>query len=526
MEACSGGNHTTQTQSSQNAEDSNTCVICSEAWKRSGSHCAVSLACGHLFGKKCIEKWIQSRAKRYAAKDINCPMCNKIARLVDLRHVIPSRIAAKDTAIVDQLKAELEKKKVQIKADERFLDQSRLALAVLNNQIKSREAKLKHKSEKLIMTPPVLDTKPDTPIPTAEMEIIILSSQERENEEQQEEEKEEEEKEEEEKEEDIRQLQSYRINLSHRLSENRNVSRVMAVDSCNQTAYISFKSTESESGIIKLNPERTTSTDFLPIHTGLIKDVKHNNDGLIVTTSLDKSVKITSTISNEVTDTVSLPSPGWSCCFDPDDSYRVVCGLTDSRILVYDRRNTRTYVEQLSSPLVSKTPLHSMFFKTVDHESKIYCCNLNQTFIWDAQSTCTFLRLDGYGDFNPYSLSDHGSYQILLSSRNKTSTKHQLLDFGSHNSNTPTIVSTFDSAAPQKGFARTYSYTPQDTFQNPTICYGDEASGTLNLIRRNRLFQHFNIHSCPLDIKLFDSERLAFLTDNRFFLLKPFYING
>lgn len=247
------------------------------------------------------------------------------------------------------------------------------------------------------MTPPVLDTKPDTPIPTAEMEIIILSSQERENEEQQEEEKEEEEKEEEEKEEDIRQLQSYRINLSHRLSENRNVSRVMAVDSCNQTAYISFKSTESESGIIKLNPERTTSIDFLPIHTGLIKDVKHNNDGLIVTTSLDKSVKITSTISNEVTDTVSLPSPGWSCCFDPDDSYRVVCGLTDSRILVYDRRNTRTSVEQLSSPLVSKTPLHSMFFKTVDHESKIYCCNLNQTFIWDAQSTCTFLRLDGYG---------------------------------------------------------------------------------------------------------------------------------
>lgn len=64
---------------------------------------------------------------------------------MDLRHVIPSRIAAKDTAIADQLKAELEKKKVQIKADERFLDQSRLALAVLNNQIKSRKAKLKHK---------------------------------------------------------------------------------------------------------------------------------------------------------------------------------------------------------------------------------------------------------------------------------------------------------------------------------------------------------------------------------------------
>ena len=43
------------------------------------------------------------------------------------------------------------------------------------------------------MTPPVLDTKPYTPIPTAETETIILSSQERESEEQQEEEEKEEE---------------------------------------------------------------------------------------------------------------------------------------------------------------------------------------------------------------------------------------------------------------------------------------------------------------------------------------------
>lgn len=59
--------------------------------------------------------------------------------MIDLRSVIPSRIAAKDTAISDKLKAELERKKVQVKEDERLLDNSRLALVVLKNQITSRE---------------------------------------------------------------------------------------------------------------------------------------------------------------------------------------------------------------------------------------------------------------------------------------------------------------------------------------------------------------------------------------------------
>lgn len=69
----------------------------------------------------------------------------RIARLTDLRIVMPSRIVAKDTAIVDKLKAELERKKVQVKEGERLLDNSRLALAVLANQIKSQKEKLRRR---------------------------------------------------------------------------------------------------------------------------------------------------------------------------------------------------------------------------------------------------------------------------------------------------------------------------------------------------------------------------------------------
>lgn len=317
----------------------------------------------------------------------------------------------------------------------------------------------------------------------------------------------------------------------------------MAVDTLDQTSFISFKSTESESGVIHLNPQHAASIDYIPIHTGLIKDVKYSeNSSLLMTTSLDKTLKFTSAISSVVTDTVALPLPGWSCCFDPNDDYKVACGLSDSTVRVYDRRYTATFVQEFCSPLVSKTPLHSMFFRAANNASRIYCSNLNQTFIWDTPASCTMLKLDRYTGwyepiaacvriqqlmsfvgYNPYSLSDHGDQQVLLSSRNKATTKHQLLDISSEGSAIPTIASTIDSANPQKGFARTYAYTPQDALQNPIICYGDEASGTLNLAKKDQVFQHFNIHSCPLDITLFDAERLAFLTDNRFFLLKPLY---
>lgn len=43
----------TQTRNDQEQEDEYiTCTICSEVWTSGGSHCLVSLKCGHLFGKR------------------------------------------------------------------------------------------------------------------------------------------------------------------------------------------------------------------------------------------------------------------------------------------------------------------------------------------------------------------------------------------------------------------------------------------------------------------------------------------
>ncbi|CEP09515.1 hypothetical protein [Parasitella parasitica] len=404
-------------------------------------------------------------------------MCMKTARLTDLRNVIPSRLTAKDTASSDKLKAELERKKIQIKEDERSLDNSRLALAVLVNQIKSQEAQLKYRrvmkerAEKLINTPysqsQHIDTQDNKP-------------------------------------KDKPKLKRYAIFFSHQLSENRNVSRVMDFDTLNNLSYVSFKSMESEYGILKLNPQDPNNTKFVPVHTSPIKDIKYGDFGLIMTASLDKSLKFTTVTSNTVADSISLPAPGWSCCYDPNDEYKAICGLADSSVMVYDRRNTKSFLQKYQSPLILPTPMHSLFIRDVNRESTIYCSNLKQTFVWNARSNCKLWDLN----------QDSG--------KDKTSTIHQIIDVGS-NAEVPTVLTTMKSVVPQNGLTRTYSYTPQDSTNSPIICYSDQVLGSLNLARNNDVLQHFNIRSCPLDIRLFDDKQLAFLTDNRFFLLKPLY---
>lgn len=190
-------------------------------------------------------------------------------------------------------------------------------------------------------------------------------------------------------------LERYAIYFSHRISEKRNVSRVMDFDNSNKLAYVSFKSTETSFGFVKLNPQNMNDTESISIHTNLVKDIKYSDTGLVMTASLDKSLKLTSTPSNIVTDTISLPLPGWSCCFDPSDEYKIMCGLANSELLIYDRRNTKSFLQKLQFPAIAATPLHSLFVKTVNNEPTIYCSNLKQTFTWDAHSRCNLWELEG-----------------------------------------------------------------------------------------------------------------------------------
>ena len=49
--------------------------------------------CGHIFGKKCIEKWLKESQK--------CPQCNSKAKKSDLRLIYAKKLITLDTVELD-----------------------------------------------------------------------------------------------------------------------------------------------------------------------------------------------------------------------------------------------------------------------------------------------------------------------------------------------------------------------------------------------------------------------------------------
>lgn len=92
-----------------------TCIICLEPWTNSAEHRLVSLNCGHLFGKICIEKWVKN-----CGRQAKCPQCNTTAKFRDIRPIFATKTvkvldtSERDRALQDLAKEREEKRKLKI----------------------------------------------------------------------------------------------------------------------------------------------------------------------------------------------------------------------------------------------------------------------------------------------------------------------------------------------------------------------------------------------------------------------------
>lgn len=80
------------TEQLSQSDSYDTCIICTEPMTNSEPHHIVTLKCGHLFGKNCLENWfrIQSSRKR-------CPQCNSAAKKGDMIKIYSNSIRPIDT---------------------------------------------------------------------------------------------------------------------------------------------------------------------------------------------------------------------------------------------------------------------------------------------------------------------------------------------------------------------------------------------------------------------------------------------
>ncbi|XP_065754991.1 E3 ubiquitin-protein ligase RFWD3 isoform X3 [Phocoena phocoena] len=108
-------------------EEVDTCTICLEQWTNAGDHRLSALRCGHLFGYKCISKWLKGQARK-------CPQCNKKAKHSDIVVLYARTLRALDTSEQELTKSSLEEEQMLRKKAELESAQCRLQLQVLTEE--------------------------------------------------------------------------------------------------------------------------------------------------------------------------------------------------------------------------------------------------------------------------------------------------------------------------------------------------------------------------------------------------------
>eukprot|EP00047_Mylnosiga_fluctuans_P019185 m.79828 g.79828 ORF g.79828 m.79828 type:complete len:562 (-) comp8015_c0_seq4:138-1823(-) len=278
-------------------DDGQTCTICFEAWTSAGPHRIASLKCGHLFGKICIEKWLKGRGER-------CPQCNGRAKSADIRVVFAKSLHAIDNTEKEAALRELEKERKERAASEERAAKLMLELQVLKEENEQLRIGMRRKR--------VESPDPDAASRAGPPQIPGWH------------------------------LEPYR---AVRLSQGG--GRILDYDSANAMLVASGQCTAASlfspvgHGVFKLSSLEFRHPEYLPIHSKIIRDVRccYDGSGVVLTTSLDKTMKITSTRTNSLVHSFALDIPAWTCAWDCRVPFILYAGLQNGSIVSFDTRN-------------------------------------------------------------------------------------------------------------------------------------------------------------------------------------------
>ncbi|CAO3691343.1 unnamed protein product [Rhizopus microsporus] len=205
--------------------------------------------------------------------------------------------------------------------------------------------------------------------------------------------------------------------------------RVLTVLPSYHTIVVSVEKKQSCGyGLRKINLFDTGISEYIDLHSNWIKDVKSSSERyLTLSTSLDKTLKLTSLSNNVTVQTYSLDAPGWSCAFDEYDDNLLYCGLANNTLMVYDIRNTKSPLHKLKdSTLSALAPIHSLNIGQLnDSRTTVLCSNLKQSYVWTFESdhSVRFNPIVTNADFKPF----HTYYKngkLLTSLRSKEMTQY------------------------------------------------------------------------------------------------------
>lgn len=307
---------------STQVDSDNCCIICTEMWTNSDEHHVVSLKCGHLFGKSCIENWLSP-----SRKTNRCPQCNKPAKKRDV-----FKIYARCLKPLDTWEKEESLKKAKFWEDKAKSLEMELGKSDAKNKVLSKENdNLKYQ---LINHTMKSSSRPSCSI-NANINSHISGK-----------------------------IGQFHISHFKDIDIQEGGSRLHCYSKIIEALAISVPNPNQNNPLFpnygfKKIPLNSDKSDFIFIHNKQIKDMAMNQyDGTITTVSLDKTLKITSLISKSVISSVNLSIEPWSVYLYLPRPNLLFTGLKNGDVVLYDKRMLNKNLLLLTS--TSKSPVVSL----------------------------------------------------------------------------------------------------------------------------------------------------------------------
>nr|CAB3265545.1 E3 ubiquitin-protein ligase RFWD3 [Phallusia mammillata] len=312
----------TATDISSDEDEGMTCPICFEPWTTSGKHRLVSLKCGHLFGQRCVERWLKDCHQK-------CPQCNAKAKRLDVRVIYAKKLKAIDTSDLEQAIKAADKAKTERRDRELELAKVRLQYTMameecnrLKSQMKNMTTVAEDRSDKKFGNSSSAEASGSMKKLYNCVKSIVIHS--------------------------------------------GGGCRIMDFDQKGMNFAISQPSPHanfmSGFGVKKLSAMDLKSGYFTLLHQKAIKDLKFSPhaENLLLSAALDGSLRITDLVGNTKVHEYKVRRPLWSCCWDSTDRNLIYTGLSTGGYIQYDLRNTSEALSTLENTS-SRCPVVSLY---------------------------------------------------------------------------------------------------------------------------------------------------------------------
>ncbi|KAK2709036.1 E3 ubiquitin-protein ligase RFWD3-like isoform X2 [Artemia franciscana] len=367
------------------SDEETVCSICFEPWTTAGSHRVACLACGHLYGKKCIEKWIAS-----AGKNAVCPQCKSKARKQDIRPLFVRNLKALDNTELERTQQTLEKTREELRKTE-------LAHANALALLRTRESEIQKLNTRITLLKESLGR--------GEGSIVDANNE-------------------------FDAAKRWDITLERNVEVNKDGGcRLLAYDG--QRILVTSQPASQNRlfkgyGIRKICSVTLVPSKFHPLHEKPITDMAFNPEKYdqFLSVSTDKYVKITDMQRNVEVFKVLLDYPLTSAAWCTENSNQFYVGTSLGHISLYDlRKLDKEAVEKITQnePTIT-SPVYGLAHVSKAKRSGLLALRLKQFSFYEFQEeTKTQCLLSDDDLFNCLSY-EPSTHSVLITT--KPSSKH------------------------------------------------------------------------------------------------------